>query len=645
VFWQRLAAWDRLALGVLVLLGLIKLAAAAGLRLPGAGFFSFFAYFFLAGFLLVRLTAIVRRGLWSLRNRLVLAYVFIAVIPVLLVLLIGGLSIFLIYQQVCAHFLFSEVNQKLEVLEATAHALAASRLQSPAAAHGTGSAAQELPGLEVNRLDGARILQRSGSAGTGRYVGFVRRDDNVWLVAVVPHLASSSGAVLCVSVSLTAELLDTLVPDLGPVQFNITRPPHRDDPQDTIRSLGDVQFVLLWQVSARERTLADARNILDVQVTGTSRMEAVSLDEAEPPSQRSTVFFSLQSRPSRLNQRLFASSGAIADVFVRGLVFVGIVFLVLELAALVIGVRLTRTITNSVAELYSATQKLREGDMSHRVHIREQDQLGALGESFNAMVNSISTLIEEQGRRQKLEGEISIAREVQSQLFPRSLPSVHGLELAAVCRAARMVSGDYYDFIPLGPDKLAIALADISGKGISAALLMANLQAALRSQMLFEAEVSACPAELVSRLNQHLFLNTSEDRYATLFYAVYDAAARELHYTNAGHLPPLFVCGHSVRKLEEGGMVIGLFDDCQFEQRTLRWESGGVLVAFSDGITEPENVYGEQFGSRRLAEEIVRHQQFTAPQIAQSLLQAADEWASSPEQSDDMTVIVAKLTA
>jgi sigma-B regulation protein RsbU (phosphoserine phosphatase) len=240
-----------------------------------------------------------------------------------------------------------------------------------------------------------------------------------------------------------------------------------------------------------------------------------------------------------------------------------------------------------------------------------------------------------------LENELSIAREVQEQLFPRSLPSVPGLELAAICRPARTVSGDYYDFISLSPSRLAIALADISGKGISAALLMASLQAALRSQ----AEIAGHsePAELVARLNAGMFKNTSDDRYATFFYGVYDAEAKTLTYTNAGHLAPFFVSNGSLKRLEEGGTVVGLFEEYAYEQRTLKVEPGSVLVAFSDGLTEPENAYGEEYGMVRLQDEILRQRNTPAQRIAEDLIAASEQWAGSAEQADDMTVVVARM--
>jgi sigma-B regulation protein RsbU (phosphoserine phosphatase) len=282
-------------------------------------------------------------------------------------------------------------------------------------------------------------------------------------------------------------------------------------------------------------------------------------------------------------------------------------------------------------------------DFSHRVQIEHRDQLGELAESFNQMTGSISTLIEEQNQRQRLENEISIAREVQNQLFPSTLPSVPGVEIEAICKAARSVSGDYYDFIQLSPTHVAIAIADISGKGISAALLMASLQAALRSQMLTDGSERLSTAELVARLNKHLVRNTGDDRFATFFIAVYDSATRTLRYTNAGHLPAFLVCHGTSHHLDKGGMVLGVVDDYVYEEGMISVGSEALLIGYSDGLVEPENVYGEEFGIRRLEETAV-HLQGAAPlMVAESLMAAAEEWAGTADQADDMTVIVARL--
>jgi len=152
-------------------------------------------------------------------------------------------------------------------------------------------------------------------------------------------------------------------------------------------------------------------------------------------------------------------------------------------------------------------------------------------------------------------------------------------------------------------------------------------------------------ADLISRVNTHLFRNTSDDRYATLFYAVYDSAAKTLTYTNAGHLSPLLVCGGSneVQQLDQGGTVVGLFENPGYTERTVEVSPRSVLVVYSDGITEPENVYGEEFGMQRLKAEVLRQKDLPVERLAESLVSSAEQWAGTPEQADDMTVVIARM--
>jgi sigma-B regulation protein RsbU (phosphoserine phosphatase) len=223
------------------------------------------------------------------------------------------------------------------------------------------------------------------------------------------------------------------------------------------------------------------------------------------------------------------------------------------------------------------------------------------------------------------------------------MPSVPGVQIEAICKAARTVSGDYYDFIQLSPTRIAIAIADISGKGISAALLMASLQASLRSQLLAPGSDSMSTAELVGRLNLHLVRNTGDDRFATFFVAVYDSATRLLRYTNAGHLPAFCICGDHAFYLDKGGMVLGVIEEYPFVEGSEIVPPDAILVGYSDGLVEPENVYGEEFGIQRLRDAAIRLNGSSPSAIAEGMMQAAEEWAGTPEQADDMTVIVARL--
>jgi len=448
---------------------------------------------------------------------------------------------------------------------------------------------------------------------------------------------------LLLSLPINAEALDAMSSELGPVQLTVFRPWQGSAPtkQGLAIEVDGQRYVTAEEITSRRRNLGEKASWFDFPVGGGLAWEALALEPTRLDSTHVRVLAAFTVLPSRLNGRLFTEVGAIGPLLTFLLGLAGVLFLILEAGALVTGVVLTRRITAAVGDLYEATHYVRRGDFSHRVRVQKRDQLGVLGESFNEMTSSIGELISEQAKRQRLENEISIAREVQAQLFPQSIPKARGIELAAICRAARVVSGDYYDFIRLGPSRVGVAVADICGKGISAALLMASLQAALRSQAVLDG--AGGTAEVVARLNQHLFHNTSDDRYATFFYAVYDGATQTLEYTNAGHCAPLLVSEGAVKKLDVGGTVVGLFGEAAYSSDTIAVRQESLLVAFSDGLTEPENVYGEEFGCERLAAEVLRRRGMALEKLAGSLIDAAEQWGGSPEQADDMTVVVARL--
>lgn len=652
--WRPLNRLDRVALVVLLLYAVAWPISRLKRALPGSGFLSFL--FFLAlGYFLFRFLSWARsRVLWSLRNRLIVAYVFIAVVPVLLLLAMAALSASIIYSQLGAYLLNDDLQKFVEKVEDAAEDTAASLAAQRAALSQREAASltslarasdlrAELPGLQIDTSGGQEILQRKARPGSSRFAGIVQAGDRLLLMAVISRPAPGGRVVVSATVPVTSELLERVAPYLGPIQLLVTRPVGTGDVQGVVYSVGERRFQPAGRIGTRERSLQPPAYWFDFKIEGVSKPEAVSLESTGSEDETRPVFASFSARPSQLNRRLFSSLGELGGVYFQFLIAIGVVFLLLEVAALATGIVLTRTITHAVADLYRATQYVRAGDFTHRVRVPRKDQLGELGESFNSMTSSISALIEEQRQRQRLENELAIAREVQAQLFPQTLPSLPGIQLQAICRAARVVSGDYYDFIRLGPTRLGIALADVSGKGISAALVMASLQAALRNQALLDGRGSKSPAEVVSRLNRHLFLNTSEDRFATLFYAIYDTATRTLRYTNAGHLPPFCLVGDQVIKLEEGGMVVGVFEDCEYAEGTIQTAPGSVFLAYSDGLTEPENVYGEEFGARRLVDVALRHRAATPQVLAEMLLSAAEEWSGSPDRADDMTLIVARL--
>ena len=652
--WSRLS-WLDLTSAAIGVGGLT--IAILGISSKSADFLKYLAV--LASlFLLFRLIAFFRnRILWSLRNRLIVAYLFIAVVPVLLIVALVGFTARILYSQLGAYILHEDIQRRIDMIGDISEHIAVAHRSLPAGVKQEDSerilASQshavhdrELPELAISFSEDDSLLRNIAPSGRDSFAGLLQQGKKLFLVSLRAIPVAKGRRVITLRVEVTAGFLATVAPDLGAIQLNLMERYTGGTPPGVIYTTSGIereQYWLATRIVAQNRTLQDAAFWIDTPVNVASSLNSVYVGRDGKMETLRPVLAVFNARPSRLNARVFSSLGELRLFYLITFFLAGIAFVVIEAAALATGIVLTRRITKAVAELYGATQFVQKGDFSHRVQIEHRDQLGELGESFNQMTGSISNLIEEQNKRQRLENEISIAREVQNQLFPSSLPSVPGVEIEAICKAARSVSGDYYDFIQLSPTHVAIAIADISGKGISAALLMASLQAALRSQLLAEGTASLSTAELVARMNKHLVYNTGDDRFATFFIAVYDSATRTLRYTNAGHLPSFLICHGAAHLLDKGGMVLGVVDDYAYEQGVLEVAADSLLIGYSDGLVEPENVYGEEFGIPRLKEAAIRVQGAGPLMVAESLMAAAEEWAGTPEQADDMTVIVARL--
>ncbi len=246
--------------------------------------------------------------------------------------------------------------------------------------------------------------------------------------------------------------------------------------------------------------------------------------------------------------------------------------------------------------------------------------------------------------------EMEIARQVQSRLFPQELPAIPGLEYTGACIQARQVGGDYYDFLELRPGRLALVLADIAGKGVSGALLMANLQANLRSQ--YALAIDDLPRLLVS-VNRLFFRNTDDSSYATLFFADYDSASRKLRYANCGHLPPLLLRAgrHAPGQAAEAPRaewlsstctVMGMFADWRCEIAETRMEPGDILVLYTDGITEAADAAGEEFGESRLLETVARHARLPVQALLQAIVGEVRQFSNRVEMQDDITLVIAR---
>jgi sigma-B regulation protein RsbU (phosphoserine phosphatase) len=411
-------------------------------------------------------------------------------------------------------------------------------------------------------------------------------------------------------------------------------------------------------------TLAEPADTMDREITFGTPLPVVDWKTGDLA--RAGAFISVRTRPSVLYAHLFAALGDIAPGVEYILLGILIFFAVIEMVALIIGTRMTSTVTGAVANLYDATKHVDRGDFSHRIPVKSADQLAQLSLSFNSMTESIEKLIQEQKEKQRLEGELAIAQEVQAQLFPRQVSELESLEVHGFCRPARTVSGDYYDFLTASSHKLILAVGDISGKGISAALLMATIHSAVRAysveslpQMREPVAVGAVagagrimaawpegievsPGALLGLLNHQLYESTPPEKYATLFLGIYDGRSHQLTYSNGGHLPPILIREDgAVRRLEAGGTVIGLFDNMTYDEGSVEMHPGEIFLAYSDGVTEPENEFGE-FGEERLIDLVSANRHLPLIQVSQAVTSAVDDWIGDNEQPDDITLVLAR---
>jgi phosphoserine phosphatase RsbU/P len=246
----------------------------------------------------------------------------------------------------------------------------------------------------------------------------------------------------------------------------------------------------------------------------------------------------------------------------------------------------------------------------------------------------------EVAQRERMNRELEIAREVQERLFPQTVPSIPGIDLAGYCRPALGVGGDYYDYFALPDGDLGIAVGDVSGKGIPAALLMASLRASLRAQtMRGERDLAA----LMENVNTLGYESSAVNKYATFFYGQYSPASRLLHYVNAGHEPPILFRGSELIRLETGGTVVGLLPGARYEQGVIEVAPGDILVAFTDGISEAMNTADEEWGVENLICCVRGHDGIICSEMIRRVMASADAFTAGAKQHDDMTLVVARI--
>jgi len=636
--------WTERLFGVFLLIALTGLPRRVG---PGT-FLLVWAVVYLVGTfaLLKRGMHLVHQQIWWLRKRLVVAYLFIAVVPIVLIGILIEVSAYTLASQVGAYLLSSEVDRKIEVLRQTAQTLVhVAPSNRPEALHRAGQLFRE-------RFPGARIVMRDSSGAVrgwpentlaeappekyGEAEGLLLKDGeyHLWAHAV------GTGVDVAVIVPVTRAFLNSLAPGLGDIRLRVPVSRRADTPPARIHE------PVAGEPPARDNIVAAQANPLDLEIPWGIPMK---MNLWHAPDRASEAVLGTKTRMWQVYGMVFSQAGnKVETPLIAWLGAFIVVFFIVEAFALWVGVNLTRTITAAVDNLYEGTQRVMRGEMSHRIEVRGDDQLAELSRSFNRMTENLGRLIEGEKERQRLLAELEIAREVQSQLHPKPIAGLGSLRLDSICEAARMVSGDYYDYQEIGDSQLALAIGDVAGKGISAALLMATLQSSMRSQLRQWTEAikggreeSISASKLIANLNQQVYASTSPEKYATFFFSLYDEATSTLTYVNAGHLPPILIRDGYSTTLDTNGMVVGAFPFARYTESRLDLRGGDMLVLYTDGITEPENEYGEDFGEKRLRDLLIANADRDGAEITAAVVDAVRRWTAFPEElQDDMTLLV-----
>ncbi|MEK6630926.1 MAG: SpoIIE family protein phosphatase [Acidobacteriota bacterium] len=341
---------------------------------------------------------------------------------------------------------------------------------------------------------------------------------------------------------------------------------------------------------------------------------------------------------------------SVGDQLVVVLLLVSILFLIIEVAALALGWELARSITGSIHELFAGTERVRQGDFGHRIPVLAKDQLGELADSFNQMTGSIEDLLRTAAEKKRLEEEMRLAREIQMSLLPHGPLQIPGLAVSAVCVPAREVGGDYYDVLPLPDGRVGLIIADVSGKGMSAALYMAEL----KGLMLSLSQIHTSPRQLLMTANRLISDHLDSRSFITMTYAVFDPARRTFTYARAGHTPLMYLqradqADPSVQILTPDGMVLGLkldrgeMFDLLLCEETLHLLPGDLLMLFTDGISEAMDESSECFGEPRLARLIEKHGHLAFEELRERVLREIEAFVGGAPQHDDMTMILLKV--
>jgi sigma-B regulation protein RsbU (phosphoserine phosphatase) len=605
-----------------------------------------------------------RRLLWRVRRKLILSYIFIGVVPSLLILVFFLFAGSLVFMNVSAYLFRDAYDKVMEDARVSAQAAATAIARTPASVTETLERVQAIRTTTYPALSIAYLRSDGTTSFAGPWkvmpvppaippwmaakdiwqgsIGVPVKDspgeEDIVVRTVVKVGPAGSGGAVVVDIPIDEPVLHQLYGSTGVRLENVfdSRTGLNQSPARATTPAGQGNRSVLFEKSLAQIDVSD-------WTTGESHRDTLAL------AYRLRELYNHLASAQAMQFGTNTMRMRLSDALLWLLIFIGVLFLIIEAAALTMGLALARSITSSVHELFMGTERVRQGDFTHRIAIESKDQLGELAESFNLMTGSIENLMQTAAEKKRLEEELRIARQIQMSLLPRGPLEFPGLGITALCVPAREVGGDYYDFFPLGARRLGVLIADVSGKGTSAALYMAELKGLVLSL----SQIYQSPRQLLIEVNRIISDNLDTRSFITMTYAVIDLDAATMTFARAGHTPLVFMKSGATagaQSLVPNGLVVGLrIPGAQekfvelLEERRIDLCQGDVIALYTDGITEAMDTRSNLFGDARLSRLVADHGHLDAADLRERILREIEAFVGLADQHDDMTMILIKV--
>jgi sigma-B regulation protein RsbU (phosphoserine phosphatase) len=617
-----------------------------------------------------------RRLLWRVRRKLILSYIFVGFVPAILLAAFALLCGFLLFYNLSSYL----VQTRLRALTEQARFVAQTTAVEIQKAGG-----RDVPAIVVRRQTGIATQYPEASIAVLSVDADCHSDASRLIAAAGPwaHVAPPLALPRWIACTGFGGVLAYVHPRGAPSDTDthllVRGVAFPDAPRASFAVVVDLLVNDAVRQQLRRETGVELKSVLVVDSEEARPLSGLpGGTDVIPPPATPGVLSSLPSlmefrdwntgapgtltvtsalSVAELYDRISAAEGRVGRNFGQGLLLVlfviGALFLIIQFIALVAGLALAKSITGSVHELFTGTERVRQGDFTHKIAVRTDDQLGELAGSFNSMTASIEDLLRQAAEKKRLEEELRIAHEIQMSLLPQGPLLMPGLSVTAVCVPAREVGGDYYDFLPLDGHRLGVLIADVSGKGTSAALYMAEL----KGLMLSLSEIHTSPRQLLIAANRIIAQHLDARSFITMTYAVIDLRARTMTYARAGHTPLIYVPGRNgavatfghAKILAPDGLVLGLnIDGGEMFERLLQEDTiplraGDLYLFFTDGISEAMNAQDDFFGEQRLGQLVEEHAHLPSEELRERVLREISAFVGDAPQHDDMTMILLKV--